>query len=99
MKSVRRTLVLLAGFLSVVAIASAQNTDVRGSKDPPRIPRFKGSVITDYKTSDFGLLELRLSAFNPTGKADTAEGSLVDHKESPNIATDGTVRYTYSGGL
>lgn len=77
MKSIRRTFAWLAGYLLVVAIASAQQTDVRGSKDHPRMSRFKGSVITEYKTSDFGLLELALSNPDQTMKVDTAEGRLV----------------------
>jgi len=49
-----------------VAFAADDSRDLPGSGDHPRISRFKGSVIVEYKASDFGQIELLLSRPGPT---------------------------------
>ena len=57
---------LVVGILGCVAPVRAQPPDVKGSSDHPRISRFAGSTIVQYKAADFGLLVLPLSPASST---------------------------------
>jgi len=60
-----------------VAFAADDSRDLPGSGDHPRISRFKGSVIVEYKASDFGQIELLLSRPGPKQKSQNVEGRLT----------------------
>lgn len=62
----RASSLLLVGILGCVAPVRAQPPDVKGSSDHPRISRFAGSTIVQYKAAEFGLLVLPLSPASPT---------------------------------
>lgn len=51
---------------ALTASAVAWAGDVEGSKDHPRVSRFKGSVITKHRAVEFGQTELFLA--NPGAK-------------------------------
>ena len=66
----RASSLLLVGMIGCVAPVRAQAPDVKGSSDHPRVSRFAGSTIVQYKAADFGLLVLPLSPpSSPKGAA------------------------------
>jgi OmpA-OmpF porin, OOP family len=51
---------LLAAFICIARSSPAQQTDVKGSRDHPLIPRYAGSSIIGYGTREFDELTLAL---------------------------------------
>jgi OOP family OmpA-OmpF porin len=51
--------------------------DVKGSKDHPRVSRFKGSVISTYKATEFGQAEILLSIPNSKKQSKMVEGKVT----------------------
>jgi OOP family OmpA-OmpF porin len=68
------TMFVLVAFLIGVP-ASAQETDLEGSKDHPLISRYPGSFITEYKQEDFDEFEL------PLGQLKDGKGVKSQHLE------------------
>jgi OmpA-OmpF porin, OOP family len=72
-------LILAAVLVSSPAVRAEEVThDVAGSKDHPRISRFKGAFIARYSASDFGQAELLLSNPNSKKKARQIEGKVTN---------------------
>lgn len=72
---------VVAGLLAIGNGALAQGEpgkDVSGSKDHPRVSRFKGSVVATYKSVPFGQLELLLANPGSKQKAQNVEGALTN---------------------
>ena len=65
---------------STACIVKAQNSDVEGSKDHPLITRYPGSVITEYRYSQFDEATLPLGKTNSDGvpaKSEHLEGKIT----------------------
>lgn len=76
MSTVRISVIFLIGAL-LGSAGAARAEDAKGSKDHPRVSRFKGSEIDTYKASDFGLLNLLLSNPGKSQKVQAVEGKLA----------------------
>ncbi len=56
----REIVLLLAAFVCIARNSPAQQTDIKGSRDHPLIPRYAGSSIIGYDAREFGELTLAL---------------------------------------
>jgi OOP family OmpA-OmpF porin len=78
MRSGARLWWLLVGVIAASAgsAQAQQTTDVKGSRDHPRISRFAGSVIVSYKAAEFDRMVMPLSTIGPDGprKSQEVEG-------------------------